>query len=207
MRRRLADLDAVNERLDALSTAITQQAQEAMANRVDIDAGQIGDMANRLEDLSVAVATHTTQLAATKERVDALEPAGGAADDTREIVDDMRDQLGQMAERITTLDRRLTNVSTELANQLTELGNDIDSMASEPAATLPPPAAGTGVAVGIDHLDTDELELRLAEKFDMVIDDVRESQERLAAEQARYEIKFREDLAELAERLRRPRAG
>ena len=36
------------------------------------------------------------------------------------------------------------------------------------------------------------------------MDDVLGSTERLAAEQARYEIQFRADLAELAERLRRP---
>jgi len=205
--RRLADLDAINERLDALSTAVTRQAHDALANGIQVDPTQLGDMANRLEDLSVAVATHTTQLAATRERVDAIEPVvGGADDDTREAVDEMRQQLGQMAERMTSLDRRLTNVSTELANQLTELSRDIDEMSRTPATTLPPPQAA-GLDSAIDDLDTDELELRLAEKFDMAIDDVRESQQRLAAEQARYEIKFREDLAELAERLRRPRTG
>jgi hypothetical protein len=31
-----------------------------------------------------------------------------------------------------------------------------------------------------------------------------DSAERLAAEQARYQIQFRQDLAELAERIRRP---
>ena len=39
------------------------------------------------------------------------------------------------------------------------------------------------------------------------LDDVRDNAERLALEQARYEIQFRKDLAELAERLRRPGAG
>ncbi len=206
---RLADLDAVNERLNALSAAVTRQAQEALATDGQVDPSQIGDMANRLEDLSVAVATHSTQLAATKERVDAIEPATEQPDDdTREIVDEMRHQIGQMAERMTSLDRRLTNVSTELANQLTELSRDIDTMSRQPAPTLPPPSvAAAAEAGGIEDLDTDELELRLAEKFDMAIDDVRESQQRLAAEQARYEIKFREDLAELAERLRRPRTA
>ncbi len=211
--QRLADLDAVNERLDALSVAVSRQAHDALANDEAIDPAQLSDMANRLEDLSVAVATHTTQLAATRERVDAIEPAGEpAADETRGIVDEMRKQLGQMAERMTSLDRRLTNVSTELANQLTELSRDIDTIAERPAPTLPPPATIALDTAQLDtaqldtaQLDTDELELRLAEKFDMAIDDVRESQQRLAAEQARYEIKFREDLAELAERIRRPR--
>ena len=38
----------------------------------------------------------------------------------------------------------------------------------------------------------------------LAIEAVQSSTERLAAEQARYQIAFREDLAELAERLRRP---
>ena len=39
---------------------------------------------------------------------------------------------------------------------------------------------------------------------ELAIEAVQSSTERLAAEQARYQIAFREDLAELAERLRRP---
>ncbi len=213
--RRLEDLDAVNDRLDELSTTVTRQAQEALSNQ--LDPTEIGDMANRLEDLAAAVATHGTQLAKTQARVDAIEIAGpdgdgGGDEGTQEAIGEMRQQLGQMAERMTSLDRRLTNVSTELANQLTELSRDIDDLGDRPAASsFPPPAAATAGSAPVaddgvsDDLDTDELELRLAEKFDMAIDEVRASQERLAAEQARYEIKFREDLAELADRLRKPR--
>ena len=36
------------------------------------------------------------------------------------------------------------------------------------------------------------------------IEPMHDSAERLAAEQARYQIQFRQDLAELAERIRRP---
>jgi hypothetical protein len=41
---------------------------------------------------------------------------------------------------------------------------------------------------------------------DEVADALRDSQERLASEQARYQIAFREDLARLAEQLKRPRS-
>ncbi len=54
------------------------------------------------------------------------------------------------------------------------------------------------------EVDTAELEARITERLDAAIDDVLDSTERLAAEQARYEIRFRADLAELAERIRRP---
>ena len=39
------------------------------------------------------------------------------------------------------------------------------------------------------------------------IEPMHDSAERLAAEQARYQIQFRQDLAELAERIRRPGAS
>jgi hypothetical protein len=38
---------------------------------------------------------------------------------------------------------------------------------------------------------------------DVIVDELRDAQTRLAGEQARYQIAFRQDLAELADRLRR----
>jgi hypothetical protein len=84
----------------------------------------------------------------------------------------------------------------ELANQLTELGRDIDELNRR---TTEADADGDATAI-----DTAELEARITERLDAAIDDVLDSTERLAAEQARYEIQFRADLAELAERIRRP---
>jgi hypothetical protein len=52
------------------------------------------------------------------------------------------------------------------------------------------------------------LQQRIDEEIDaklgIELDEVRTSAERLAMEQARYEIRFRQDLAELADRIRRP---
>ena len=110
----------------------------------------------------------------------------------------LRTRLGELELQTTSIDDRVTNVSMELANQLSELGRDLDELnrrSSERAAE------GSTADV-----DTAELEARLAERLDAAIDDVLDSTERLAAEQARYEIQFRADLAELAERLRRPNA-
>ena len=86
-------------------------------------------------------------------------------------------RLDAVVEQIDALDARITSVSTELANQLSELGNDIESLQSRPP--------GEPVS-------------------DEVLGGLRDSQERLANEQARYQIAFREDLAKLAEQLRRP---
>jgi hypothetical protein len=86
-------------------------------------------------------------------------------------------RLDSLVERIDALDGRLTAISTELANQLSELGNDIEALNRRDPGT--PLDAGT-------------------------VDDLRDAQTRLASEQARYQIAFREDLARLAEQLRRP---
>ena len=72
----------------------------------------------------------------------------------------------------------MTAVSTELANQLTELGHDIDALGARAAGDGP-----TRPCVG----------------------ELRDGQVRLANEQARYQIAFREDLARLADELKRPR--
>jgi methyl-accepting chemotaxis protein len=118
-------------------------------------------------------------------------------------IDRIEEQLGEIAATTARLDERVTNVSTELANQLTELSTDIDYVAQG----LP---TGSGVA----PLDPEVIEARLQQRLDEEIDaklgielgEVRDSAERLALEQARYEIQFRRDLAELAERFRRPGA-
>lgn len=86
-------------------------------------------------------------------------------------------EVRQMVERLTgrldEVDARITSISTELANQISEISNDIEAV----GGTEPP---------------TDE-----------VVDELREAQTRLANEQARYQIAFRHDLADLAERLKR----
>lgn len=87
-------------------------------------------------------------------------------------------------DRLTALDSRLTSVSTELTNQLTELGHDIDALAS----VAPDAPSGGGDTVSEQRLE-----------------ELRQGQVRLAAEQARYEIAFRQDLASLAEQIRHQR--
>ncbi|MGA9276654.1 hypothetical protein [Ilumatobacter sp.] len=100
----------------------------------------------------------------------------------RNVVDtETRNQLGLLAERVGAIDSRVNQVSLELTNQLTELSNDVDR------------ASG---AQPVDGEAIDELIARL--------DGVSGGQERLANEQARYAIQFQADLADLAERMRRP---
>jgi hypothetical protein len=118
-------------------------------------------------------------------------------DDTSERLAELRAQLDALTEATSAIDARVTGVSMELANQLTELGRDIDELNRRTSES-----AGAGGDAA--EFDTAELEARITERLDAAIEDVLDSTERLAAEQARYEIQFRADLAELAERIRRP---
>jgi hypothetical protein len=88
----------------------------------------------------------------------------------------VRAQIARLTVRLEALDRRITTISTELANQLGELSDDIDTLGKRTEA---------------DAID----EATLVE--------LRGAQTRLASEQARYQIAFRQDLAEIAERWRR----
>lgn len=92
-------------------------------------------------------------------------------------VDDLSARIDAMAAQLDALDARITAVSTELANQLGELGNDIDALSTRPA----------------ESIDEETVEA------------LRDTQLRLANEQARYQIAFRADLARLAQHLQRNR--
>jgi uncharacterized coiled-coil DUF342 family protein len=120
-----------------------------------------------------------------------------APDSVDERIAELRDQLDELVRQTSSIDARVSSVSMELANQLTELSSDIDELNRR--------SSQTGDSSGSD-VDTAQLEARIAERLDAAMDDVLDSTERLAAEQARYEIAFRADLAELAERIRRPGA-
>ena len=92
----------------------------------------------------------------------------------------VRAQIARLTVRLEALDRRITTISTELANQLGELSDDIDTLGKRTEA---------------DAIDEATLVA------------LRDAQTRLAGEQARYQIAFRQDLAEIAERWRERRLG
>jgi chromosome segregation ATPase len=160
----------------------------------------LADLTAQFDELRAILAAQQLQIAdiavvATDaaERTVEVETATSANDS-----DELRRQIGQLAERVSNLDARLHQVGLELTNQLTELSGDIDAAAQLPSTTTSAPADTTAIVGEIERL--------MAERLDPHLVDITDGQLRLANEQARYAIQFREDLAELADRLRRPSA-
>ena len=81
------------------------------------------------------------------------------------------------ADRLNLIEQRLVSMGNELSHQLHEMGNEIDRLGR---------STGDGASAEI-------------------LDALRSTQTKLAQEQARYEIAFRQDLAALADQLRRSR--
>lgn len=90
-------------------------------------------------------------------------------------LDETHRQSAAASERIEAVEANVSRLGAELARQLHELGDDIERIAE-------------GTSDGAVTAKLDEL---------------RATQVRLANEQARYEIAFREDLSRLADDLRR----
>ncbi|MBM3742004.1 MAG: hypothetical protein ACKOEH_06855 [Actinomycetota bacterium] len=78
-------------------------------------------------------------------------------------------------QKITIIDKRLATMTTELSHQLHELGREIETISKT----------------------TQESASREA------LEQLKVNQTRIANEQARYEIAFRQDLAEIVEQLRK----
>lgn len=189
----LARLDELTEKVasfEALSAQLAQLNARVIA-QAEFGA-QLSSLRDRINQLAndTDIRREAAQAAATdaelRDRVNALT-------DRMAVTEGLAAQMGQLAERVTTtdatarqaaehvaaLEQRVDSVGTELANQLSELGRDIDGLAQH---------VGDAASGGVS---------------DEVLDALRSGQVKLANEQARYEIAFREDLAALAEHVRR----
>lgn len=190
----------VENRLSALAAALATPPQspiesdlaeriEAIAARLDVGLAGVDPMlVARVDALTAKIAagsvTEPLMLARLDEVAARVANIDGASEQIAQVAERLAaiDSAGRVtAEQVALLEQRLSAVSTELTNQLNELGNDIDGLAAQQNQ---PAAAGAAV-------DPE------------VLDDLRVAQVRLAAEQARYEIAFRQDLALLAEQVRR----
>lgn len=192
---------AIEERLNETSSTVsTFAATAAQSNTAEIDR-QLAELRQRLDhqaSLPDRLADLDRRLAAMPDRGSDIQQLQERINELAASVPDtggLSAQLTELSQRVSSsegdaraalaqanaLDERIQSVSTQLANQLGELSRDMDSLATRQ------PAAAT-VQVDDEALQT-----------------LRSGQVKLAAEQARYEISFREDLAMLAEQVRQLR--
>jgi hypothetical protein len=143
----------------------------------------LGELRERLDESDAAKAELGSKIRSLTERMETPitapppePPTASAASVSAAELEAVRAQIARLTVRLEALDRRITTISTELANQLGELSDDIDTL---------------GKRTESDAID------------EATIVALRDAQTRLAGEQARYQIAFRQDLAEIAERWRR----
>lgn len=175
-KKRAADLAEI-ERLKAEIAAMSARL-EAADRRLD-DANRRLDVVDTTEaELGARVQGIVTRLdtpiAPPPEPPPIAPPPAPPSVDADEFVE-VRNRLDQIVTRLDGVDARITAVSTELAHQIDELSGEVDAAAAR----------------GTDAPATE------------VVEELRDAQTRLANEQARYQIAFRQDLADLADRLRR----
>lgn len=103
----------------------------------------------------------------------------------------------QTSEQLAAIEHRMNAVSTELTNQLSELGRDIDVFGSSNAAN----GSGDGQANGSNGAGSNGN--GHGSVGAELVAELQNAQIKLAADQVRYEIAFRQDLATLAEHVRR----
>jgi SWI/SNF-related matrix-associated actin-dependent regulator 1 of chromatin subfamily A len=182
---RVAAVDQFGAQLAQLNARVSAQAEFGV---------QLSSLRDRIAELNApsddrrVAALAATGDADLRDRVNAITDRLAANDAIAAQIAELAERVAandatarQATEQVGAIEQRLQAVSTELANQVSELGRDIDGLAAHRNEV----AGGTV---------SDEL-----------LDGLKSAQVKLAAEQARYEIAFRQDLAALAEQVRHTR--
>ncbi len=179
-RARLASrLDQLAARVDGLPDIQPGLAQ--LGERID----QLPDLRPCLDQLARRIdqlPDLAPALDELRERLDGRSDHGHRLDDITARFDGLSEQAANqehLVERLATLDAAVAAGTRRLEEQIVELGRDVDALAGLPSmAVRECPSAG-------------------------VVDELRAGQARLAGEQVRFQIAVREDVAALAEQLRR----
>lgn len=183
LREHLDQTDAVKDRLTERLGHLDAENERLQRHVGTVEERVVDGLRNQLEELGAGLQRQQAQIADVA--IVATDAAERSEQTDAKVSTPSPDeavakrQLGQLAERVAGLDARVNQVSLEITNQLTELSSELDR-------------AG-------EQTDTSEL----IDRINARLVDISTGQERLANEQARYAIQFREDLAELADRLRK----
>lgn len=191
-----AEVAEMHQQLDA-----SEQSRRLLEARIQsLDAttlslvgrtGELDEITQRMAEVD-AIKHQVAQIDVVNAKLASLDSLNSKLTELAERVTISSDDARQAKDQAATLHEHISNVSIELANQLGELSREIDglnSVANAPRpSAMPPPAP---VLEPTQALSKD------------VLDQLRTSQVKLANEQARYEIAFRQDLAMLAEQVKR----
>jgi hypothetical protein len=182
-----ARLDDIAARVSAIDAFAGQLAQlnARVAAQAEVGA-QLSSLTDRIGELSSAsqVQPPTVVPVVDDELREHVQALSQRVEQLSERVESSEATVRSTAEQLTAIEHRMSAVSIELANQVSELGRDLEGSRS---------SNGDGHASSNGHV-SDEL-----------LTELQHAQVKLAAEQARYEIAFRQDLATLAEHVRRIR--
>jgi hypothetical protein len=184
----LAELRAQVQALqEALATSERSRLLvEARVNQLFLATEQLIDSTSLLEDVTVRLAEldvvkrQVAHLDVVQAKLAALDSLTNRVSELHEVVATSNEHALHAKEQTVVLHERITNVSNEVINQINELGRELDALAT----TLP---SKDGAFAGSQTLAADTL------------DTLKAAQVKLAQEQARYEIAFREDLSRLAD--------
>jgi len=186
-----AELTEVRTRLEQ---SLDQRAMlEAHVIQLDATTHAINSRTQALDDVTMRLAEvdvlkrQVAMIDVVNAKISSLDHLNGKLTELAQQVVASNDEARHTKEQVATLNQRIASVSTELVNQIGELSNELDALAKRP---LPDPIMIPQQTVSDD-----------------VVSALKEGQVRLANEQARYEIAFRQDLATLAEQVRRGRAA
>ena len=206
-----AELQQMHAQLDRAEQ--TNAELHERVGEIDRRNGELAEQVSTIDELRAAIADEdehtdvpplpppTNPMDVIGERMEQIEERLAGLDERSDRIDGRLEEVGEQTAK---LDERVTNTATELANQLTELSSDLDYVAQGlPPGGATAPIDPEMIAAKIRQQMDEEIDAKLG----VELEEVRTSAERLAMEQARYEIQFRRDLAELADRLRRPRGG
>ncbi len=189
-------LDELRHRLDEHNGIASKLAE--LGSRVDRELGDVrhridghDGLPDQLASLNVRLSELGDQRGELDRLHDRVDEIGAALASTDAISDQLREltkragstqaATDETRAQVAAVEQRLANASTELANQIGELGREIDGLATREIEPV-------NVTIG-----------------DAATATLRNGQVRLASEQARFEISFREDLATLAEQVRQLR--
>jgi len=185
LRHELAELRI---RLDA--TELSKANLELQLHQLELSTSAFAARAHTIDDVS----TRMAELDVLKREIAELDVVNsksldGVAGQMADLADRMTataEDAKQAKDQAAALHQRIADVSNELTNQLGELSGEIDGLAQSKSSPAEPVVAEQPISTE-------------------VIEQLHVAQVRLANEQARYEIAFRQDLATLAELVKRAR--